>query len=385
MASMQTSDVTQDQLQRLATFAAPEGFRVLSLYLNLDPSGGTNLGTGAGRRTAVTSLLDEAERRVEGEEELSHDAHMALRADASRAREELEGGEVDGWAEGAAALALFLCGPGELFEMLRLPRTVDSRVVIADRPAVEPLAEAGPAESWAVLLVDGQHARLLEGTGDRLEDVADHTDDTSSISGKGGWSAQRYERSVGKDIHDHMRNAVDLLVEHFRERDYKHILVGATEPNYAELKDLFPPEIAERVIGHFPAEVEYAKPQDIREKVEPLLQAHETHLEKEAIDRAWASGVRGLTDTLPALYERRVAALLLEPGLERPGVVCPRCRWAAAEERGACPVDGETMVEHPNLAEWAVELAIEQSAEVVSMRHHDDLSDHDGIAAALRF
>ena len=43
------------------------------------------------------------------------------------------------------------------------------------------------------------------------------------------------------------------------------------------------------------------------------------------------------------------------------------------------------MVEHPNLAEWAVELAIEQSAEVMSMRHHDDLSDHDGIAAALRF
>jgi peptide subunit release factor 1 (eRF1) len=95
--------------------------------------------------------------------------------------------------------------------------------------------------------------------------------------------------------------------------------------------------------------------------------------------------VRGLVDTLPALYERRVATLLLEPGLERPGVVCPKCRWAAPDERGDCPVDGETMVEHPNLAEWAVELAIEQDAEVLPVRNHDDLSDHDGIAAALRF
>jgi hypothetical protein len=56
-----------------------------------------------------------------------------------------------------------------------------------------------------------------------------------------------------------------------------------------------------------------------------------------------------------------------------------------ADERGTCPVDGETMQPHPNLAEWAVELAVEQNAMVIPMRHHDDLSDHDGIAAALRF
>jgi hypothetical protein len=56
-----------------------------------------------------------------------------------------------------------------------------------------------------------------------------------------------------------------------------------------------------------------------------------------------------------------------------------------AEERGTCPVDGEAMQEHPNLVEWAVEMAVEQDAQVMAMRHHDDLADHDGIAAALRF
>ena len=111
----------------------------------------------------------------------------------------------------------------------------------------------------------------------------------------------------------------------------------------------------------------------------------ETHRERAALDAVGANGVRGLADTLPALYERRVGTLLLEPGVERPGVVCPKCRWASADELRTCPVDGEPMREHPNLIEWAVEVAIEQSADVLALRRHNDLAEHDGIAAALRF
>src|SRR3712207_7258235 len=95
---MQTSDVSQERLQRLATFEAPGGARVLSLYLNLDPA--ANLAAPANRQSAVNSLLDEAARAVEGEEQLDHDAHMALREDVNRAREALEANLDDNWAEG---------------------------------------------------------------------------------------------------------------------------------------------------------------------------------------------------------------------------------------------------------------------------------------------
>ena len=38
MPPMQSSDVSRERLQRLATVEAPDGARVLSLYLNLDPA-----------------------------------------------------------------------------------------------------------------------------------------------------------------------------------------------------------------------------------------------------------------------------------------------------------------------------------------------------------
>src|SRR3954469_7561571 len=133
MPSLQTSDVSRDALQRLATFEAPQGSRVLSLYLNLDPA--ANLAAPENRRSAVNSLLDEAHRAVEGEDGLEHDAHKALRADVARARDELAANLDDDWAEGAHALALFVCGPADLFEVIKLPRAIDARVRIADRPS----------------------------------------------------------------------------------------------------------------------------------------------------------------------------------------------------------------------------------------------------------
>ena len=384
MPSMQSSDVTQERLQRLAAAQAPEGTRVLSLYLNLDPA--ANLANAVNRRSAVNSLLDEASRAVEGEEDLTHDGHMALREDVNRAREELDTNLDDGWAEGAHALAVFVCGPADLFDVLRLPRPVDNRVLIADRPAIEPLAsEAGTAERWAVLLLDGDDARLLEGLGDRLEEGERLSGDHRGRSSTGGMSARRYERSAGMEEAEFVRGAAGLLREAFEREHYRRVLVGTNERLFGILEGELPDAVKDVVLGRFDAGADWESVTSIREKVDPLLQRDETTREKAAIDKAFANGVRGLVDVLPALYERRVETLLIERGLEHPGVVCPRCRWAMAEERGTCPVEGATMVPHPNLVEWAVEHAVEQDAAVLAMRHHNDLADHDGIAAALRF
>lgn len=380
---MQTSDVTSERLQRLAGFEAPGGARVLSLYLDLDPAKG--FASAGNRPSVVNSLLDEAGRAVEGQEELDHDAHVALREDVSRAREELDANLDDDWAEGAHALALFVCGPADLLEVVKLPRTIDNKVVIARRPAIAALAEGGPTEPWAVLLLDGDDARLLEARGDRLTQVASESGDLRGRTQTGGMSAQRYERSVGMEVAEFLKGVVDLLQQTAERRGYSRIFIGTTERLFAELEGHLPEHLKERIAGRFDAGADWEAPQDVLEKLQPLLFEVETATEADALAKAAHPGVRGLANTLPALYERRVETLLIEPGLEHPGVVCPKCRWAMAEERGTCPVDGTEMAPEPNLVEWAVGLALEQDAAVLPIRRHNDLSEHDGIGASLRF
>lgn len=366
MPSLQTSDVTFERLQRLVAVEAPDGARVITLYLNLDPH--ANLAAPANRRSAVNSLIDEAARAVEGQEDLDHRARTALREDVTRARQELDANLDDGWAEGAHALAIVVSGPADLFEVLKLPRAIDNRVVISDRPSILNLAESGPTDPWAVLVFDGNDARLFEGRGDAITE-----------------SGPRHERSSGTDEHEFLRGVADMLQEAADRRGYERVLVGTSKRHYSQWLALLDQHLGDKIIGRFDAGADREAPQELREKIEPLLVADETRREGEALARAARSGVRGLASTLPALYERRVETLLFEPGLERPGVVCPRCRWAAAEERGACPVDGETMAPHPNLVEWAVDRAVEADARVMPLRRHNDLAEHDGIAAVLRF
>jgi hypothetical protein len=384
MPSMQTSDVTPERLQRLAALEAPGGARILSLYLNLDPS--ANFGAPANRQSATTSLMDSAYRAVEAQDDLDHRAHIALREDVARAREALDANLDDGWAEGAHALGMFVSGPAGLFDVIRLPRAVDSRVVIAEKPAIEPLAETGPVEPWAVVVMDGDDARIFEGLGDRLvviEHPADDHDKRTSHAWRSG--SMRYASPVGKEEAEFLASVAADLCRLDRDRNFRRILVGATARHLGVFEEKLEPHTRAKIIGHFDAGADWENAQDIRQKVEPLLQMDETRREADALARAAYPGVRGLEATLPALYERRVDTLLIEPGLEHRGIVCPRCRWAAADERGECPVDGVEMKPCENLVEWAVELAVAQDATVLPVRHHNDLSEHDGIGAALRF
>src|SRR4051794_22366096 len=153
---MQTSDLDHERLRALAA-TRPERGRVLSLYLNLDPS---EFATPPARRSAITSLLDEAAREIEGAD-CEHRVEQELREDLQRARDLLED---DPPTQGAHGLALFLCGPAGLFEVVRLPRPVRSGVSIDPTPRVEPLAELLDDTAWVVLLANRRAARLLRGS-----------------------------------------------------------------------------------------------------------------------------------------------------------------------------------------------------------------------------
>ena len=65
---------------------------------------------------------------------------------------------------------------------------------------------------------------------------------------------------------------------------------------------------------------------------------------------------------------------------------CPACGWITAEAHGRCPADGEPLEPLDDVSEAAIELALQQSADVLPVRHRlEELEAHGGIAALLRF
>jgi peptide chain release factor subunit 1 len=379
---MAANTLTRGRLRRLATVHPARG-RVLSVFMNLDPS---EFATPAARSSAITSILTEAARRVEEADDLEHDERVALKADVERVREVLNG-DIAGNA--TRAVAVFACEPEELLEVVALRQPIDSRVVLNDAPHVEPLVHAGAADRWCVLLVNRRLARLFTGPGDELEETDRIEDDVHSQHEQGGWSQSRYQRGVDKEVEDHLGRAADVAFDLFKRRGFDRLLVGGPEETIGDLEAKLHPYLQERLTGRVSCDVENSSLDAVRGaaggRIREFAQAHE----REALDRlaqgvgSGGRGAAGLSDVLGALNEARVEVLLVARGLSAAGVCDPATGLLDATPEDV--PDGATATPVVDIVEKAIEKAIEQSAEVIGIRYHDDLGPLGGIGAVLRY
>jgi peptide chain release factor subunit 1 len=378
---VQAADPGTDDLRRLAEVRLERPL-VLSLYLDLDPG---EFATPPARATAARSLIDEADRRVRERDGLSHDDKLALKASLQRAREYLER---DLAADGARAVAVFAADSAGLFETLKLPRGVRNRVEIGHSPLVGPLATVERREAWCVILVSRQEGRIFRGSPHGLRELGTVHDDVHGRHDQGGWSQARYQRSVEKEAADHLRHAADVLFRHFQRQPFEHLLIGGTAEVVSEFESKLHDYLRERVRGRIDVDVDHSTAEEVLEAARPRFEELQEAREEEALSRleGRTRAVAGLEDTLAVLNERRVEVLVGSERFGAPGAECPGCGWLGPAGVDACPADGTPAERLADVTDSAIELAIQQSAEILPVVHRtDELERVGGIGALLRF
>jgi peptide subunit release factor 1 (eRF1) len=369
--------ITQARLRALAA-VHPEHGRVLSVFLNLDP---TEFATPPARSSAITSVLTAAAHKVEEKDGLSHAEREALRDDIERVRDVLLS---DVAANATRAVAVYACGPADLLEVIRLRRPVENKVVLDRTAFVEPLVLHGTDEQWLVLLCNRRAARLFVGPGDFLEETDRIVDDVHSQHMQGGWSQLNYQRSVEKEVHDHLVHTAEVAFHVYKKRALDRVLIGAPDELLPEFKSKLHPYLRERIVGRIAVDVENASLDDVCGAARPLILQHVRKCEREALDRlaqgvgTGGRGAAGIAEVLDALNQARVETLLIGENFRAAG----RVDFQAGL---LLPDDAEQGEPVDDIVEPAIEKAIEQSATAMVVRHHDDLVPLGGIGAVLRF
>jgi peptide chain release factor subunit 1 len=376
---MQVSAPDRDQLRSLAELRLDRPV-VLSLYLNLDPS---QFATPPARKTSVRSLLDDAERRLREAGGLAHDDKMALHASLERAGTFLEN-ELP--SDGAHGLAVFASEPVELFEALKLPRSVPNRVAIGRSPLVGPLARLARRERWCLALVNRRDARIFRGSPDGLREVEQIHDDVSGQHDQGGWSQARYQRGIEKEKDDHLKITCDALLRHFKRQPFERLIVGGPREVVTDFEHKLHHYLRDRLAGRIEVDVERSNADQVLEAARPLIEKLEHRREQDALEKLGERGACGLEDVLPPLNERRVELLILDEQFGGvTGVQCLECGWLGLEG-DRCPADGSELVQLEDLTEAMIELSVQQSADLLAVHHERGaLEDHGGAAALLRF
>jgi peptide subunit release factor 1 (eRF1) len=381
------NDATAERLQRLT---AHRDGAVLSLFLDLDPS---QFPTGADRQAAVDSLLHDARQELDARhDDLDHDQLKRLREALGEVERMLSPDDLPG--EGARGLALFTPGSdGEEVELLRLPRSIPSRVVLDEAPYVHPLVPLAARERYCVALINSTEARFHLGDEDDLPQTGSFEDDVHGRHSAGGWAQRRYEESIKQEKLHHMDRAAKALRIALVERHlFDRLILVGQEQIRSTMEDRLDKQVRERLVGWTEVDMSAASEQDVREAVAPMIREHRLAREQEALERMVAGvaaesghGVVGLAPTLQALNEYRVEILLLDPELHVPGGRCPQCEVLFIEGLRTCPADGEEIVELADVTRAAVAKALEQSADVLLSAPDPALADAGGIGAVTRF
>jgi peptide chain release factor subunit 1 len=376
---MQVSAPDRDRLRKLAELRLDRPV-VLSLYLDLDP---TEFATPPARATAVRSLLDEAERKVKERDTLPHDDRMALEGALERARTFLER-ELP--TDGAHAVAVFASEPVDLFETVKLPRSVRSRVAIGRSPLVAPLARLERGERWCVALVSRRDARIFRGSPDGLREIGQIHDIVFGQHDQGGWSQARYQRGIEKEKADHLKRTAEVLLRHQKRRPFQRLITGGPREVVADFESKLHGYLRERLAGRIEVDVDTATPDQVLQAAQPRFDELEREREAETLERLGERGAWGLGEVLRALNERRVEVLLLDEQFSATGIQCPECGWLGVAEERRCPADGTELVALADVTDAGIELALQQSAALLALRHdREALGGHGGVAAVLRF
>ena len=370
--------ITQARLRALAAVHPDQG-RVLSVFLNLDP---TSFATPAARSSAITSVMTAAAHKVDESEGLTHDERLGLRDDIARVRGVLEGSDIA--QNGTRAVAVYACGAEGLLEVVKLRRPVTNKVVLDRTAFVEPLVMQGTDENWMVLLTNRRAARLFFGTGDALDETDRIVDDVHSQHDQGGWSQLNYQRSVEKEVQDHLAHTAAVAFDLYKHRGLDRVLIGAPDELLPEFKGKLHPYLRERIAGRLSVDIENASLDDVCAAARPVIEEHVRRVEREALDRlaqgvgTGGRGAAGIEQVLDALNQARVETLLIAENFRASGRLDLEAGLLLPE--GA---DHGEPVE--DIVEPAIEKAIEQSASAMVVRHHDDLVPLGGIGAVLRF
>ena len=374
--------LTWTTLRDLAGFRS-EGGCAISLYLDLDPADSPTPTT---VDTRVSSLLSEAEKRVEARhDELTHGEREGLKRDFARIREFFDN---EFSRHGARGFAVFVSG--DFFRPLPVSGSVPDDVQVGPSFHVAPLAQlVGRDDGAIVAFIGRERGQVFRLRAGRLEELVDRTEDQPGRHDQGGISQSRHQRHLEKLVAEHLKDVASELDRAVRRLHTPKVVVVGSEETRSEFLDALPHEVKSAVVGTTEAEA-HTGPSELLELVQPLLEEAEAADEHEALERwreeAGTTGraASGWAETLTAASDARVELLLHQDGTDKPAHECPQCGRASLEG-GECPLDGTPLEPRASGFDLAVRQLLLHGGSLLDVRHQVDLAPVEGVGALLRF
>jgi hypothetical protein len=377
--------MTRDEIRELAAFQADEtkGACALSFYFQPDPPQDRS------HRSEAIVAKDVVKQALKSAG--AKGKNGSLHVDLDRVLE--LAANLRGHARGKA---VFACSAHNFWKEFDLPpRLGATRIYLQPQFQLKPLAALlGAQPALSVAVVDRQRARFFDL---RLDDLRENQAIVHMLSRSGasygyhGYEGGHAERRVAEEALQHFKAVSERLRTDREKAIWERLIVGCQESNWPELETQLHPNIRQRLIGRFSADVASVSNEEIRDRANSVLNHWIVERGRakasEALNLAKANGrgVSGLRRVLQALETGEVQSLFLNENYSAHAVACSNCGHLDAHMIPVCVACGKPTRELTDVSDAIIPLAIRRDIEMFYLKDHPELDRAGNIAALLRF
>jgi hypothetical protein len=364
---------TEQDLKDLLEYKSRQS--VVSVYLNTDPSQGSADAYKLRLRSMLKDLdLEDDIEAIERYFDFDHD-----------------------WS--GRSVAVFSCQPNKFFRSYTFAFPIQDRLRIGDRPHVKPLANLLDAYGgYGVALVDKQNARLFYFHLGEMREEEDLSGQEVRRTKRGGGSQSPGRRGgtagqtqyVEEVTQRNLKEAAEFAARFFGENNVRRVLIGGTEENVTQFRNLLPKAWQSLIVGSFPIN-KNASQAEVLQRALDVGQAAERRRETLLVEKLVTTAAKGrggvvdLEDTLNAVHDGRVQTLVIREGYRAPGYRCLGCGYLTSEKLESCPFCNNRFENIPDAVELAVRRVMRDGGEVEVVHNSVGQREFGYIGAMLRY
>ena len=280
--------------------------------------------------------------------------------------------------------AIFASDKNNFFKAITFPVNVKNSLVVDVSPYIHQIAEL--ADEWQVytlVLLNSNHAKIFSFSCGKLNTEKDLSADIMNKHKKGGMSQARFQRLRKGNIHTFLTEIVEALQKIAQD----NIILAGPGETKKHFRDMLPIMLQKGVIAEVNVDMddEYGLFNETHEIMkEKGKQEHHRLLELIQIEILKNGlAVYGLKNTLTAVKNGQVEALLVEKDVKQKGWICERCQLIEEGILSICPACGKK-TSKVDIVEEIVKIA-ERTDAIVEFSQDDDLKKIGPVVGLLRF
>lgn len=297
------------------------------------------------------------------------------------------------------SVAVFSCAPDKFFRAFSLAIPIRNQVIVSERPHVKPLASLlNYYGGYGVVLVDKQGGRLFSFHLGELVEQEGILGESVRHTKRGGASSKPGQRGGSARITRHedqvedrnIRDVAEFASHFFNDNNVRRVLIGGTDENIALLRSHLPKSWQSLIVGTFPMSMTATKV-DVLERAMQIGKQAEYRKEEQLLKKLVTGaakergGVLNLDDTLGAVHDGRVQALIIQDGYRAKGYRCQGCGYITAQDLDACQFCGSKFEQIPDAVEMAVHRVMKSGGDVEVLQYEHKVDGFENIGALLRY